>query len=240
MVRKPAQASNVPRPAPPQKARPVTAPSPQPSRTSQRWKVVAPGDDHDGQNGTADPVHDYDDEFVYLKFSGDAETYAFRHAEVVPVAHSDELVVAQPTPNPEPVQQEAGHGTQQQAGWNPQPDAKDRQPCFDGTSRADHRAVDNKPPPWASIPTGGRIVLAAVALAVVGGTIAVLASSASRDSESYRYGQEQVSPVAVTLLESGIEGTDYACQEAVEMVMWTDDDLVYEDVVAGCLDGLGD
>ena len=86
MVRKPAQASNVPRPAPPQKARPVTAASPQPSRTAQRWKVVAPGDDHDGQIGTADPVHDYDDEFVYLKFSGDAETYAFRHAEVTAMA----------------------------------------------------------------------------------------------------------------------------------------------------------
>lgn len=240
MVRKPAQASNVPRPAPPQKARPVTAASPQPSRTAQRWKVVAPGDGHDGQIGTADPVHGYDDEFVYLKFSGDAETYAFRHAEVVPVAYSDERVAAQPTPDPEPVQQKAGRGAQQQAGLNPHPDAKDRQPCFDGSSRADHRPAGNKPPPWAAIPTGGRIVLAAVGLAVVGGTIAVLASSASRDSESYRYGQQEVSPVAVTLLESGIEGADYACQEAVEMVMWTDDDLVEKDVIAGCLDGLGD
>ena len=97
MVRKPAQASNVPRPAPPQKARPVTAASPQPSRTPQRWKVVAPGDDHDGQIGTADPVDDYDDEFVYLKFSGDAETYAFRHGEVTTVTSGSQAPV---TPAP--------------------------------------------------------------------------------------------------------------------------------------------
>jgi hypothetical protein len=77
-------------------------------------------------------------------------------------------------------------------------------------------------------------------LAVVAVIVGIAVASTSHDRESYRYGYEQISPLAVTLLEQGVDGTEYACQQATGISIWTDPDLVEHDVVAGCVDALSD
>jgi hypothetical protein len=49
-------------------------------------KVIAPGDDHEGQTGTMYEVPDDDDDSqVFVKFSGDSEFYAFGRDEIEPI-----------------------------------------------------------------------------------------------------------------------------------------------------------
>lgn len=125
------------------------------------------------------------------------------------------------------------------SGWYPDPDGKGGQRYFDGSRWTDARIAGRKPTPWASVPTAGWIGLALLGAVVIVVVAVLAASSDSRDSESYRYGQDQVSPLAKTLLDQGISGTEYACQQAADMTTWTDKRLVKEDVIAGCADALG-
>lgn len=90
------------RTSPPQKvvdSRPVQNSTPASRQQRTRMKVAAAGDDHHGQIGSVDEAYGRDRDFVYLKFRGDTETYAFRHSEVVP-ADADSQTAASRAPEP--------------------------------------------------------------------------------------------------------------------------------------------
>jgi hypothetical protein len=106
---KPAPRTSTPRAqmaAPISSSRPGAPPPPKraPSRNAAfrpggRAKVIASGDSHHGQVGTIDPLYGDDDKYVFLKFPGDSETYAFRPNEVSAIqAQAQRAAVKSPTP----------------------------------------------------------------------------------------------------------------------------------------------
>ncbi len=90
-------------------------------------------------------------------------------------------------------------------GWYPDPDGKGGQRYFDGSSWTDARIAPKKPFAWASVPIAGWIGLALLGIVIVV-VFAVVASGGSRDSASYQYGREQVSPLAITFMKQGLQG----------------------------------
>ena len=50
------------------------------------------------------------------------------------------------------------------------------------------------------------------------GIIAAVAGVGSRDEHSYQYGYQYIGPSAAAFLSAGVEGKEYACNQAYEMV----------------------
>jgi hypothetical protein len=109
-------------------------------------KVVAAGDDHQGQTGIIDAPSDADDGIeVYMRFSGDPDVYAFRRDEVVAVAterHRDR----------DSTSRDGGAPTQKR-GSEPVPASKPQAGSQPSASSATHESAAH-PADWHDDPDG--------------------------------------------------------------------------------------